>query len=666
MRSANIYKFVFIGLLLAVLGIQTTSGQFLLQAPNSADEHNYKWYETSDRATILGTDFFYEVTRPGIYFATYEGTLCGHNATGYFIVTNCNTPYNEVTLDISSSVPASATIDWNPTVSGDPLRPMVMATPSVQKYTATITKVGNKVDLPSFTVVCMDQSANLSDDIAAVDEDASVMVAIYDNDSDMLPNGTLTVSDPTYGSVAIDENSTPNDPTDDIVTYTPDPDYNGSDSFTYTLCNTFGDCSTATVNVTVLPIVDAADDSVAMIELQSLDINMLANDDDLSADDQLTATDPSGGTIVVNPNGTPNDVTDDTITYTPDDGFIGTDTFTYTLCDTKGNCSTATVTVVVNPNGIVDSDGDGIVDSFEDLNLDKDGNPSTDPTDSDGDGIPDYLDIDSDNDGIPDNVEAQDTANYIAPSGVDANHNGLDDVYETNGNLGLFPVDTDNDNLPDYLDDDSDGDGVPDSIEAHDHNHDGIADVVALGKDRDSNGLDDAYEGSSVKEVDLFAGLPDTDGDDGPDYRDRDDDGDGLYTTDEDLNGNGNYADDDSDRDGIPDYLDPDIGPAPPTEEDVEVFNVITPNGDNIHDVLTIRGLDKFPNNRIRIYNRWGVLVFSTKAYDNQSNYFDGTSEGRVTVDKDHKLPAGTYFYILEYGNEKGSKKISGYIYINR
>src|SRR5690606_38641403 len=120
----------------------------------------------------------------------------------------------------------------------------------------------------------------------------------------------LTVSDPANGSVAIDENGTPNDPTDDIVTYTPDPDYNGPDSFTYTLCNTFGDCSTASVNVTVLPIVDALDDAVAMTELQSVDIGILANDNDLSANDLLTTTAPSGGTIVVNANGTPNDITD--------------------------------------------------------------------------------------------------------------------------------------------------------------------------------------------------------------------------------------------------------------------------------------------------------------------------------------------------------------------
>ena len=83
--------------------------------------------------------------------------------------------------------------------------------------------------------------------------------------------------------------------------------------------------------------------------------------------------------------------------------------------------------------------------------------------------------------------------------------------------------------------------------------------------------------------------------------------------------------------------------------------------------ILTISGLENYPDNSINIYNRWGVLVYSTKAYNTQGNVFDGTSEGRVTVDADRKLPVGTYFYILDYANAAGSKKsISGYLYINR
>src|SRR5690606_17454698 len=216
-----------------------------------------------------------------------------------------------------------------------------------------------------------------------------------------------------------------------------------------------------------------------------------------------------------------------------------------------------------------------------------DNDPATNPTDSDGDGIPDYLDIDSDNDGIPDNIEAQTTLGYIPPSGVDANNNGLDDAYEQDGYLGLFPIDTDGDGIPDYLDEDSDDDGVPDYIEGHDHNHDGIPDVVFLGVDANNNGLDDGFEGANLI-TDPINDLPNTDGDDEVDFRDPDDDGDGILTRDEDTNGDGNWANDDFDGDGIPDYLDPDMVVL--DDDKVEVFNVVTPNNDGIHDVLTIKG----------------------------------------------------------------------------
>ena len=653
-----------------MLGITVSNAQFLLQAPNSGGESNYRWYEASDTSTVLATSFFYETSASGVYFATYDGTLCGSNATGYFILTDCTVPDNQVTMDISTNVSGSATVNWNPAIPGDQLRPVVTATTSVVRYTATLTKAGNSIDLPSFTVVCLQQAATLVDDSIVTNEDMPIIVDIYANDSDLPITGTLTATDPINGTVAIDNNGTPNDPTDDIVTYTPDSDYNGPDSFDYTVCNAFGDCSTATVTIDVLPIIDAIDDSIATNENTPVDIDILANDNDLPAVGTLTTTNSANGTVVINDNGTLNDPSDDDVTYTPNATFIGTDTFTYTICDNLSNCSTATVTVVINPMGSdLDSDDDGIVNTFEDLNSDGDNDPATNPTDSDGDGIPDYLDIDSDNDGIPDNIEAQATVGYIPPSLVDANVNGLDDAYENGGGVGIIPIDTDNDSLPDYVDDDSDNDNVPDNIEAHDHNQDGIPDVTLIGSDKDNDGLDDGYEGTTTIDIDVndeiddpFDDLPNTDGDTESDYRDIDDDADGIDTIDEDIDSDGDYSNDDIDGDGIPDYLEPNF-----TGDDIEVFNVITPNGDGVHDVLAINGLENYPNNTIKIYNRWGVLVYVTKAYNTQGNVFDGTSEGRITVNQDNKLPVGTYFYILDYeDSQEIMKTLSGYIYINR
>ncbi|SFR31623.1 gliding motility-associated C-terminal domain-containing protein [Robiginitalea myxolifaciens] len=665
-------NFRHIKLLLAslfLLGISQVQGQFLLQAPNGGDESNYRWYEASDTSTVLGTDFFYEATQPGVYFATYDGTLCGSNATGYFILTDCNSPENEVTLDISANVGASATVNWSPAVGGDQLRPVVIATQTVSTYTASILKAGVSIDLPRFTVVCMQQAATLVDDFVTVNEDVSIVVPVYDNDSGIPQDGTITATDPANGTVTIDDNGTPNDPSDDIVSYTPDADFNGTDTFDYTVCTSSGDCSTATVTVTVNPVVDAEDDFAATFVNTPITIDVLVNDNDIPNVGTLTFTNPANGTVTVNDNGTPNDPSDDTLDYTPNPGFIGTDTFTYTLCDDQGRCDSAIVTVVVNPPGVdLDSDDDGIVDAFEDLDLDGDGDPATNPTDTDGDGIPDYLDIDSDDDGVPDNVEAQATFGYIEPSGVDANFNGLDDAYEAGGAVGLIPEDTDGDGIPDYVDDDSDNDGVPDAIEAHDHDQDGVADVTWVGSDKDNDGLDDGYEGATQIDSDVndeiddpANDLPNTDGADDVDYRDTDDDNDGIMTTEEDANRDTDFSNDDIDEDGIPDYLERNV------DDNVDPINVVTPNGDNVHDYFEIRGLENFSNNTVKIYNRWGVLVYSTRAYNTNGNVFDGTSNGRVTVDADQKLPVGTYFYVIDYVNDDGQNiQLAGYLYLNK
>lgn len=670
MKPLNRNKHFLLSLAFTLLGIVVSHAQFLLQAPNSGGESNYRWYEASDTATVLSTDFFYETSTPGVYFATYDGTLCGSNATGYFILTDCTNPDNQVTMDISANVSGSATVSWNPALGGNQLQPVVTATPSVVRYTPTLTKAGNSIVLPSFTVVCLQQAATLVDDVVTTDEDVAVIVDIYANDSNLPSVGTLTTTNPANGTVSINDNGTPNDPSDDIVTYTPDPDYNGPDSFDYTVCNTLGDCSTATVTIDVLPVMDILDDIAATQENIPVTIDVLANDNDIPSLGTMTATSPTNGSVVVNNNGTPGDPSDNDITYTPDFGFLGADSFTYTVCDDLGTCSSATVTIMVNPLGSdLDVDDDGIVNSFEDLNTDGDNDPSTNPTDTDGDGLPDYLDIDSDDDGIPDNVEGQTSAGYTPPSLSDSDANGLDDAYENGGSVGIIPVDTDGDGLPDYVDADSDNDNVPDNIEGHDYDHDGIPEATFIGSDKDNDGLDDGFEGATAIDIDVndelddpFNMLPNTDNDSESDYRDVDDDDDGLMTVDEDANKDGNFSNDDTDSDGTPDYLEPNF-----TGDDIEVFNVITPNGDGIHDVLTINGLENYPNNTIKIYNRWGVLVYVTRAYNSAGNVFDGTSEGRVTVDVDNKLPVGTYFYILDYEDSQGEmKSLSGYIYINR
>jgi len=300
----------------------------------------------------------------------------------------------------------------------------------------------------------------------------------------------------------------------------------------------------------------------------------------------------------------------------------------------------------------IDDDADGILTIVE----------GTD--DADLDGHPNYLDQDADNDGIPDNVEAQLTpdADYKNPSGIDADGNGLDDVYGS----GLTPVNTDGADEPDYLDDDSDNDLVPDSTEGHDYDADGQPDVLPSGIDDDNDGLDDIYDGSlgdfldpnGLAVVDSPANnLPNRDTADEVDYRDTDDDNDGILTADEDGDGDGDPTNDNCDEDPYPDYLD--------ITSCTIVPNGFSPNGDDLNDTLVIPALAQFDNFEMDVYDRWGNIVYeySNNGRD-QPLWWDGFSSGTRTISKGKKVPVGTYYYVIKF-NEGGVQPIAGWVYIN-
>jgi uncharacterized repeat protein (TIGR01451 family)/gliding motility-associated-like protein len=100
---------------------------------------------------------------------------------------------------------------------------------------------------------------------------------------------------------------------------------------------------------------------------------------------------------------------------------------------------------------------------------------------------------------------------------------------------------------------------------------------------------------------------------------------------------------------------------------DIVVFNAVSPNDDGENDVFYIGGIECYPENRVEIYNRWGVLVFERTGYNNTDRAFKGISEGRVTVNQSVGLPVGTYYYILKYTDFDGvGQDKAGYLYLNR
>ena len=91
------------------------------------------------------------------------------------------------------------------------------------------------------------------------------------------------------------------------------------------------------------------------------------------------------------------------------------------------------------------------------------------------------------------------------------------------------------------------------------------------------------------------------------------------------------------------------------------VYEGFSPDNDGINDVWRVRGIEDYPNNHVRIFNRWGNLVFEIAGYDNEDRAWSSYSTaGLVAGD----VPDGTYFYLIDLGN--GQSPRSGYVIVNR
>ncbi len=146
----------------------------------------------------------------------------------------------------------------------------------------------------------------------------------------------------------------------------------------------------------------------------------------------------------------------------------------------------------------------------------------------------------------------------------------------------------------------------------------------------------------------------------------------GLDVQYDDLSDNDSYAEDEPTVINIPVDACTDSGepnePGEPVEPlGFEIFNGITPNEDGLNDFFFIQGIEIYPQNKLQIFNRWGVLVYEKEGYGQDENLFYGISDGRITIRKNQELPSGTYFYILTFtGNNPGEAEYTGYLYINR
>ena len=309
--------------------------------------------------------------------------------------------------------------------------------------TVTLT-IGGSNDLP----VAGDDGYAVDED-TVLNVDALTGVLANDTDADLDPMTATLVDDVANGTLTLNA--------DGSFDYTPNPDFSGVDSFTYTADDAIGSSELATVTLTVNAIEDtpvAVDDVYAGSEDTDLVVDaltgVLANDTDVDGD-PLTAvlsTDVTDGTLTLNADGS--------FTYTPDLNFTGDDTFTYVANDGDEDSNEVTVTLSIGGSNdrpvanddayAVDEDGALSVDALTGVvanDIDDDGDPLTVALVADVTNGVLTLNADGSFDYTPNaNFNGDDTFTYVA-------NDGTEDSLEATVTVTVNPIE----DLPTAVDD---------------------------------------------------------------------------------------------------------------------------------------------------------------------------------------------------------------------
>ncbi len=533
-------------------------------------------------------------------------------------------------------------------------------------------------------------------DNESTDENTPVNIDLLNNDSD--PQGdsinvTYTFGGPNNGSVYVD-------PLTGVATYTPDPVFNGVDTFNYIICNTSLLCDTATVYITINPVnnpPEVEDEYIVTPINEDTTICLTISDSDLlTGEDSLTCSIygmPLNGSATLDAN--------NCIEYIPNTDWTGVDTIQKIVCDLAGECDTATIIVNVIDCDLsdpaLDCDGDGVPNGTEDT----DGTNPLDPCDFvfANQTLPPsaaWNDLDCDNDGVDNGPEVNDPTDPTNPCdypgnlSVDSDNDGYTDCEEITGN-----DDPDTPNDPNGVTSDPNCDqstpvnptGVCTNCDLADANSDCDGDGVPNGTE-DGDGTDPSdpcdfiFANQTLPPSTAWDSLDcDNDGvNNGPEINDTiqptdplnpcdypgnlsvDTDGD-QYTDCEEITGN---DDPNTTNDPNGSTSDPNCDQSTPVNPQGEcekppvyIPEVFSPNGDGDNDYVVIPGIENYPGNTLLVFNRWGNKVFEGGPYNND---WGGIPNVNVIGEAGVLLPSGTYFYVLDLGD--GSDKLSGYIYL--
>ncbi|HVQ39780.1 MAG TPA: Ig-like domain-containing protein [Pyrinomonadaceae bacterium] len=236
--------------------------------------------------------------------------------------------------------------------SGSNLPPGIAIVPGTGLITGTLTYASagtyavsvsvtdgpfSDTELFTWTVTDVNRAPVADSNSASTPEDTSVQITLSASDADGDTLAYSIVGNPSNGVVTL---------LNGIVTYDPNSNFNGADSFSFKVNDGTADSNTATISLLVTPVNDgptAQDDLAVTAEDNPLVINVLTNDNDADGETLSVASASNGshGTVTVNGNGS--------VTYAPSSNFNGTDSFTYQADDGHGDIASATVSITVTP-----------------------------------------------------------------------------------------------------------------------------------------------------------------------------------------------------------------------------------------------------------------------------------------------------------------------------
>jgi hypothetical protein len=191
------------------------------------------------------------------------------------------------------------------------------------------------------TVAAINDKPRAVDDDVVTSEDMPITISVLRNDTD-IDDDPLVINSVTQGFLG----ATLIDLGDSTITYIPDKDAHGVDTFSYVVSDGFGGMDSADVTITVAPINDtviASDDTIFTLEDTPVTHSILANDYDVDGDSLfVVAVRPAcHGDAILNPAGH--------VTYSPELNYFGADSFRYSITDGKSGCDSANVYVEVRP-----------------------------------------------------------------------------------------------------------------------------------------------------------------------------------------------------------------------------------------------------------------------------------------------------------------------------